>query len=132
MEFRRFVAVNCLDVKKLFIATYDNTTSTSEKIESKHWTKFHAAIHSYIRTESYTSSLKGLSKINPSIVQKHACGMILQDIRKQVGLGLVAGKLQSIEESNQLELKSVATRSIFSDFSRYVGRWCITKVRARY
>ena len=55
--------------KKLFIALYDNTISTSEKIESKHWTKFHAAIHSYISTESFTSSLKELFKRNPSIVQ---------------------------------------------------------------
>ena len=41
--------------KQLFIPTYDNTRPicTSEKIKSKHWNKFHAAIHSYIISESY-------------------------------------------------------------------------------
>ena len=40
--------------KKLFIATYDNIINTSEKLESKRWTKLHAAIHSYVSSESST------------------------------------------------------------------------------
>ena len=74
--------------KQLYILKYDITRPicTSEKIKSKHWTKFRAAIHSYIISESYTSSLKELFKRNPSIVQKHVCGMIIQYIRKQVVL----------------------------------------------
>ena len=96
--------------KKLFIATYDNIINTSEKLESKRWTKLHAAIHSYVISES--STLKELFKSNPSIVQKHVCGMIIQDIRTQV----VIGKRQSIEQPSQLEPNSVATRSFILRF----------------